>query len=151
MILHLLHYIDMKDQLEFMMEQMRFISQELQKKYKLLQLDFWTTVSCLNIKNLPDIINFAKNKNIPHEVPAASDHGCGMVFIRKPCMAIRVITSRVPTMQASRRSLMMLPFDSAARDIAADSRLLRRRQDCKPCCTPRRGRPLCLPIAPFHD
>ena len=37
--------------------------QELQKKYKLLQLDFWTTVSCLNIKNLPDIINFAKNKN----------------------------------------------------------------------------------------
>jgi sulfatase maturation enzyme AslB (radical SAM superfamily) len=41
--------------------------QELQKKYKLLQLDFWTTVSCLNIKNLPDIINFAKNKNIPHD------------------------------------------------------------------------------------
>jgi len=41
--------------------------QMLQKKYKLLQLDFWTTVSCLNIKNLPDIINFAKNKNIPHD------------------------------------------------------------------------------------
>ncbi len=41
--------------------------QELQKKHKLLQLDFWTTVSCLNIKNLPDIINFAKNKNIPHD------------------------------------------------------------------------------------
>jgi sulfatase maturation enzyme AslB (radical SAM superfamily) len=41
--------------------------QELQKKYKLLQLDFWTTVSCLNIKNLHDIINFAKNKNIPHD------------------------------------------------------------------------------------
>jgi sulfatase maturation enzyme AslB (radical SAM superfamily) len=41
--------------------------QELQKKYKLLQLDFWTTVSCLNIKNLPDIINFAKNKKIPHD------------------------------------------------------------------------------------
>ena len=41
--------------------------QELQKKYKLLQLDFWTTVSCLNIKILPDIINFAKNKNIPHD------------------------------------------------------------------------------------
>ena len=32
-----------------------------------MQLDFWTTVSCLNIKNLPDIINFAKNKNIPHD------------------------------------------------------------------------------------
>ena len=41
--------------------------QELQKKYKLLQLDFWTTVSCLNINILPDIINFAKDKNIPHD------------------------------------------------------------------------------------
>ena len=40
---------------------------DLQKKYKLLQLDFWTTVSCLNIKNLPEIINYAKNKNIPHD------------------------------------------------------------------------------------
>ena len=39
----------------------------LQEKYKLLQLDFWTTVSCLNVKNLPDIINFAKNKDIPHD------------------------------------------------------------------------------------
>ena len=41
--------------------------QQLQKKYKLLQLDFWTTVSCLNIENLPDIIDFAKEKNIPHD------------------------------------------------------------------------------------
>lgn len=41
--------------------------QDLQKKYKLLQLDFWTTVSCLNVQNLPEIINFAKNKNIPHD------------------------------------------------------------------------------------
>ena len=41
--------------------------QELQKTYKLLQLDMWTTISCLNIKTLPDIINFAKNKNIPHD------------------------------------------------------------------------------------
>jgi sulfatase maturation enzyme AslB (radical SAM superfamily) len=40
---------------------------DLQEKYKLLQLDFWTTVSCLNVKNLPEIINFAKNKNIPHD------------------------------------------------------------------------------------
>ena len=39
----------------------------LQKQYKLLQLDFWTTVSCLNVRNLPDIINFAKNKGIPHD------------------------------------------------------------------------------------
>ena len=41
--------------------------QALQKKYKLLKLDFWTTVSCLNIRILPDIINFAKDKNIPHD------------------------------------------------------------------------------------
>jgi len=40
---------------------------DLQEKYKLLQLDFWTTVSCLNIINLPEIINFAKNINIPHD------------------------------------------------------------------------------------
>lgn len=41
--------------------------QQLQKSYKLLQLDTWTTVSCLNVRNLPDIINFAKNKGIPHD------------------------------------------------------------------------------------
>lgn len=41
--------------------------QDLQKKYNLLQLDMWTTVSCFNIKTLPDIINFARNKNIPHD------------------------------------------------------------------------------------
>ena len=40
---------------------------DLQEKYKLLQLDFWTTVSCLNVKNLPDIINFARNKGMPHD------------------------------------------------------------------------------------
>jgi len=41
--------------------------QELQKTYKLLQLDMWSTISCLNIKTLPDIINFANNKGIPHD------------------------------------------------------------------------------------
>jgi radical SAM protein with 4Fe4S-binding SPASM domain len=41
--------------------------QRLQKTYKLLQLDMWTTVSCFNIKTLPDMINFAKNKRIPHD------------------------------------------------------------------------------------
>lgn len=41
--------------------------QQLQKTYKLLQLDMWTTVSCFNIKTLPDIINFTKNKGIPHD------------------------------------------------------------------------------------
>jgi sulfatase maturation enzyme AslB (radical SAM superfamily) len=40
---------------------------DLQRKYKLLQLDFWTTVSCLNARNLPEIINYAKNMDIPHD------------------------------------------------------------------------------------
>jgi len=40
---------------------------DLQKKYKLLQLDFWTTVSCLNISHLPTIKNFANKMNIPHD------------------------------------------------------------------------------------
>lgn len=41
--------------------------QQLQKHYRLLQLDMWTTVSCFNIRTLPEIINFAKNKGIPHD------------------------------------------------------------------------------------
>ena len=41
--------------------------QNMQKTYKFLQLDMWTTVSCFNVKSLPDIINFAKNKGIPHD------------------------------------------------------------------------------------
>ena len=41
--------------------------QDLQKKYKLLQLDFWTTVSCLNIENLEHIIEYARQRNIPHD------------------------------------------------------------------------------------
>jgi len=41
--------------------------QNLQEKYKLLQLDMWTTVSCLNVGTLPDIINFVKKRGIPHD------------------------------------------------------------------------------------
>jgi len=41
--------------------------QGLQKKYKSLKLDCWTTVSSLNVNNLPDIIEFCKDKNIPHD------------------------------------------------------------------------------------
>ena len=40
---------------------------KLRSKYKLLQLDFWTTVSCLNVRNLPEIINFAKVNDIAHD------------------------------------------------------------------------------------
>jgi MoaA/NifB/PqqE/SkfB family radical SAM enzyme len=40
---------------------------DLKKRYRNLHLDFWTTVSCLNIENLPEIIKFAKEKNVPHD------------------------------------------------------------------------------------
>ena len=39
----------------------------MRDKYKLLQLDFWTTVSALNIGNLHEIIKFAGEKKIPHD------------------------------------------------------------------------------------
>ena len=40
--------------------------QALQKKYKLLKLNFWTTVSALNICNFDNIKKFAVEKNIDH-------------------------------------------------------------------------------------
>jgi len=39
---------------------------DLQATYKLLDIDTWTTVSCLNISNLPEIIKFTTQKNIQH-------------------------------------------------------------------------------------
>jgi len=39
----------------------------LQQKYKLLSLDSWTTVSCLNVNDMPNILDFSKQKNIPHD------------------------------------------------------------------------------------
>lgn len=39
---------------------------QLREKYKLLKLDFWTTVSCLNVADLENIQQYAKSKNIPH-------------------------------------------------------------------------------------
>jgi len=39
---------------------------ELATQYKLLKLDFWTTVSCLNVNNLENIKHYAREKNIPH-------------------------------------------------------------------------------------
>jgi len=39
---------------------------KLKSKYKLLKLDFWTTVSCLNVIDLPKIIEYTKSKDIPH-------------------------------------------------------------------------------------
>ena len=39
----------------------------LREKYKLLKLDFWTTVSCLNIGNLQEIKEFARSRNVPHD------------------------------------------------------------------------------------
>ena len=39
---------------------------DLRAKYKNLMLDFWTTVSCLNIGDLQNIKQFAEKKNITH-------------------------------------------------------------------------------------
>ena len=40
---------------------------ELRKKYNLLKLDFWTTVSALNINNFSDILDYARSKDVPHD------------------------------------------------------------------------------------
>ena len=40
---------------------------KLQKQYKLLKLNFWTTVSCLNIEDFPNIIKYASDNNIDHD------------------------------------------------------------------------------------
>jgi len=39
---------------------------ELRKQYTTLRLNFWTTVSCLNIGDLENIIEYAKEVNIDH-------------------------------------------------------------------------------------
>lgn len=39
---------------------------ELRKQYKTLRLNFWTTVSCLNVGDLKNIIDYAKQVNIDH-------------------------------------------------------------------------------------
>ena len=38
----------------------------LQKQYKLLKLNFWTTVSSLNVADMPNILDFALKHNIDH-------------------------------------------------------------------------------------
>ncbi len=39
---------------------------QLQKQFPLLKLNFWTTVSSLNVANLPNILDFATEHNIDH-------------------------------------------------------------------------------------
>ena len=39
---------------------------ELREKYKNLRLNFWTTVSCLNVGDLDNIITYAHNNSIDH-------------------------------------------------------------------------------------
>jgi sulfatase maturation enzyme AslB (radical SAM superfamily) len=43
------------------------VYKDLQKIYNSLHLNFWTTVSCLNVNNLPEIINFAESCSVPHD------------------------------------------------------------------------------------
>lgn len=38
----------------------------MRAQYPNLKLDFWTTVSCLNVGDLGNIISYTKEKNIPH-------------------------------------------------------------------------------------
>lgn len=40
---------------------------QLQKQFPLLKLNFWTTVSSLNVENLPSILDFAIKNNIDHD------------------------------------------------------------------------------------
>jgi sulfatase maturation enzyme AslB (radical SAM superfamily) len=39
---------------------------ELRRQYKMLRLNFWTTVSCLNVGDFENIINYAKKVEIDH-------------------------------------------------------------------------------------
>ena len=39
---------------------------ELQQKHKLLSLDTWTTVSCLNLADLPNIEHYTRSKGLQH-------------------------------------------------------------------------------------
>ena len=41
--------------------------QDLQKQFPLLRLNSWTTVSCLNVANLPNILDFTTEHNIDHD------------------------------------------------------------------------------------
>ena len=41
--------------------------QQLQKQFPLLKLNSWTTVSCLNIANLPSILDFTTENNLDHD------------------------------------------------------------------------------------
>jgi sulfatase maturation enzyme AslB (radical SAM superfamily) len=41
--------------------------QDLQKQYPLLKLNCWTTVSSLNVENLPSILDFAAEQGLDHD------------------------------------------------------------------------------------
>ena len=49
---------------------------ELRKQYSNLTLDFWTTVSCLNINNLQKIIKYTKQKEIDHSYALLHSPSC---------------------------------------------------------------------------
>jgi len=49
---------------------------ELRKRYKNLTLDFWTTLSCLNINNLQKIVEYTKEKDIVHSYALLENPHC---------------------------------------------------------------------------
>jgi sulfatase maturation enzyme AslB (radical SAM superfamily) len=40
---------------------------KLQKQYPLLKINCWTTISCLNVGNLPNILDFTTENNLEHD------------------------------------------------------------------------------------
>ncbi len=40
---------------------------DLQKRFPLLKLNCWTTVSCLNVENMPNILDFTTEQNLDHD------------------------------------------------------------------------------------
>jgi len=49
---------------------------KLRANYTNLTLDFWTTLSVLNLNNLSEIINYTENKEIPHNYAFLEDPKC---------------------------------------------------------------------------
>jgi sulfatase maturation enzyme AslB (radical SAM superfamily) len=88
---------------------------DLKRQYKLLQLDFWTTVSCLNVGTLPDIIKFAEEKGIPHDY----------AFLHRPDV-LNIKYKNVFTIPAKQISPTQVAVD---RDNQSELETFLRRQD----------------------
>lgn len=95
----------------------------LRDRYRLLDLDFWTTVSCLNVENLPKIIDYTKKVDIPHN----------WAFLEKPHVLNtrfkNVFTDRAKHIYPGQIAIDKNNDDLLVRFIRAQDRL--RGIDCK--------------------